>query len=209
MSQQTEIYNFEGKPAGKIALPSGVFDTKLNKPLIAQAARIFLSNQRKAQAHAKTRSEVTASTKKIYRQKGTGRARHGDVKAPVFVGGGKAHGPTGEQNYKMTLPGKMIKLVLKSILSEKLKDGQIFFVESLDKTEGKTRLMSNLIKSLPIEEKNRSNYLLVLKERDEKISKSARNIVGMSITQVNNLSPYQVLSKKTIIFSKEALSFFK
>ena len=113
---KVDLYNIKGEKEGKVTLPKEIFETKINKPLLSQAVRVYLANQRDARARAKTRAQVKGSNRKIYRQKGTGGARHGDNKAPIFVGGGKAHPPKGI-NRRLSLPKKMKQLALKSALS--------------------------------------------------------------------------------------------
>src|SRR6185437_7247197 len=114
-----DVVGIDGKVTGKIALPGEIFGEKLNKALLAQAVRVYLANQRQGNASTKTRGEVDGSTRKIYRQKGTGRARHGSVRAPIFVHGGIAHGPK-PRDFSLTMPQKMKQKALFSALSTKL-----------------------------------------------------------------------------------------
>ena len=116
---KADLYTIDGKKAGKIEVPKAVFGAKVNEILLAQYRRVFLNNQRRAKPKSKTRGEVTGSGKKIWRQKGTGRARHGDRYANIFVGGGVAHGPTGKENYSLKLTRKMRQSALSSALSQK------------------------------------------------------------------------------------------
>src|SRR3990167_8071260 len=112
--------------------------TQASPQLLAQAIKVYLTNQRQGTKHAKTRGEVAGSGKKIWRQKGTGKARHGDRQAPLFVGGGIAHGPKGNENYKLNLPDKMKRLALRIVLTDKLKDERIVLVKSLKTVKAKT-----------------------------------------------------------------------
>lgn len=195
-------YNFKGITEEKSTLPKALFDAEINQPLLSQSVRVYLSNQRKAHAHTKTRGEVIGSTRKIYRQKGTGKARHGDIKAPVFVGGGKAHGPTGEQNYKLSFPSKMRKVALASALTLKYQAGEVFCLEGLAKNCGKTKEIMSMI-SLVNKESHSRKFLLVISEKLGKISQSARNIKGLKISTLKELSAYEVLNNGLILFAKE------
>ena len=124
------IYNVKGQSAGKVRLPKEIFGAKINRILMAEAVRIYLGNQRRAKAKTKDRSEVRGSRRKIWRQKGTGRARHGDRYAPIFVGGGRAHGPTGQENFRAKLTKKMKKAALFSALTTKQKQGEVLVVKT-------------------------------------------------------------------------------
>src|SRR3989344_7204583 len=110
------VYEISGKEKGSLSLPKEAFSVDVNKALLAQAVRVYQSNQRQGTASTKTRGEVVGSTRKIYRQKGTGRARHGDIKAPIFVGGGVAHGPK-SANYRKSISQKMRRIALLGALS--------------------------------------------------------------------------------------------
>src|SRR3990170_3346380 len=133
-----QSYNLKGERQEKLNLPKEQFGVNASPSLLAQAVRIFLSNQRRAAAKTKTRAEVAKTTAKMYKQKGTGRARHGSYAAPIFVGGGVAHGPTGEQNYTSKMPKKMKKLAIESAFSDRAKDKKVVIVHT-DKMEGKTK----------------------------------------------------------------------
>ena len=204
MPLTTNLYNFEGKTEEKITLPKEFFGAEINNQLLAQSVRVYLSNQRKAKAQAKTRGEVIGSTRKIYRQKGTGKARHGDLKAPIFVGGGKAHGPTGEQNYKQSLSQKMRQVALASALSSKFNHNQFYCFDGTEKIKGKTKEIEKLVRSLPANPK-KDKFLLVLPARSETIKRAVRNYERFSITDVKNLSVYQILNCGILVFTKEAL----
>src|SRR3989339_761921 len=135
-------YDIKGQQGEKIKLPEKIFGAKVKPIVMAQAVRVYLSNQRKALAKTKTRADVAKTTAKMYRQKGTGRARHGSYAAPIFVGGGIAHGPSGKQNYKLSLPAKMRRLALLGALSVKAKAKEILIVEGVDKALGKTKQLA-------------------------------------------------------------------
>ncbi|MFH1841040.1 MAG: 50S ribosomal protein L4 [Candidatus Shapirobacteria bacterium] len=202
---KVNLYNLKGETEKKILLPKKVFGVKVNLKLLAQAVRVFLANQRRAGAKSKTRGEVARSTRKIYRQKGTGRARHGSKGAPIFVGGGVAHGPTGEQNYKLRLSKKMRKAALPSALTSKLESKEVWVVAGLSKAKGKTKEIEKLLKTLKITGKTS----LILPERWEKTVRAARNIEKMSLFSVKQLNAYAVLNGGKLVLAAESLEVLK
>ena len=141
------VYSTAGKVLESMTLPKEVFDAKINNNLMTQAVRVYMANQRRGTVKTKTRGEVKISTRKIYRQKGTGRARHGAKSAPIFVGGGVAFGPR-QRDYSLKLNQKSRKAALFSALSSKLKDGEIKIVTGLEKLEPKTKKMADVLKYL-------------------------------------------------------------
>jgi large subunit ribosomal protein L4 len=200
----TDVLNVNGEKVESITLPKAIFGVKVNPTLIAQAVRVYLVNQRQGTASTKTRGEVSYSTRKIYRQKGTGRARHGGRGAPIFVKGGVAHGPK-PKKYALSLPKKMKRAALFAALSGKVKEGDIKVVSGLEKMKVKTKLFAQAFHTWAINEKNR-NTLLVLPEQMETVLKGARNLEGVTITTAQNINTYEVLKHKTIIFMKEAIA---
>lgn len=202
-----EVVTLSGTKKSKISLPQKIFGAKPNPTLMAQAVRVYLSNQRKARASTKTRAEVARTKAKWYRQKGTGQARHGARSAPIFVGGGRAHGPTGFENYKMVLPKKMRRAALISALSSKARDKEIIVVEGLEKAK-KTKEMIKIIKNLELKMKNgkvKLKILIVLPELVKNVILAVRNIEGARFTQVNSLNTYEVLKAGKILITKEAI----
>src|SRR3989338_11409930 len=138
------VYSLAGKETGVLALPKEIFAAKVSKSLLAQAVRVYATNQKSLLASTKTRGEVEGSTAKIYRQKGTGRARHGAIRAPIFVGGGITFGPK-PRKVRLILPQKMKKAALIAALSVKLADKNVIGLSGLDKASGKTKEMAKLI----------------------------------------------------------------
>ena len=205
---ETNIYNLQGKSTSKMNLPKTVFGLEDNPQIIAQAVRAHLSNQRKAGAKVKTRGEVKGSTRKIWRQKGTGRARHGDRYAPIFVGGGVAHGPSGEANYKKKMPKKMKNRALAVAFSTRAKDKEIRIITGLEKIEGKTKEMADFLKALSKKEKidkKRPKFLLIVAEKMEKVLQAGRNLPNLEISLAQNVNTYQVLNNDLILLNKEAI----
>lgn len=207
-----DVYNTKGKVAGQIDLPKEIFGEKVNKDLIAQAVRVYLANQRSGTASTKTRGEVRGSTRKIYRQKGTGRARHGGIRAPIFVHGGIAFGPK-PRDFSLKLSKKMKRKALISALSSKVTDNQIKIVSGLENLEAKTKFMFEVVKNLGLENKK---ILLVLPNSEEsaqdlreKLIKISRNIKNLSYIQAANLNTYQTLNNNAMILLKDSVESIK
>ncbi len=202
---KVDVYTLSGTKSGQIELPKAVFAAKINESLMAQAVRVYLSNQRQSQAKAKSRSEINLTKAKWFKQKGTGRARHGARSAPIFVGGGVAHGPNGEQNYHLKMAKKMKKQALFSALTSKFKANEMMVVKDLAKIEPKTKKMKMLLEKLVKDGKS----TIVLSEKLENVSRSARNLKGVNLSQFNQLNTYQVLNGGQFIFMKEAVEKLK
>lgn len=206
-SVSADVLNLEGKVAGKVSLPGEMFGEKLNKSLIAQAVRVFLANQRQGNASTKTRGEVEGSTRKIYRQKGTGRARHGGVRAPIFVKGGIVFGPK-PRDFSLALPQKMKQKALFSALSAKLKDKEVTFVDGMAGIKPKTKVFVELLKNLGVEEKKRK-VLVVTHKEVEPVLRAGRNVTGVSFIPGTLLNTYAVLNAKKVIVMKDAVDEMK
>ena len=195
------LFDAAGKEKGSVKLPETVFGGKINKPLMAQAVRVYLANQRMGAAKTKTRGQVDGSTRKIYRQKGTGRARHGGIRAPIFVGGGIAHGPKA-RDYSLDLPTKMKRAALASSLSLLAKEGHVMVVSGLSALEPKTKLVVSCLKGMGLAGKK---ALVLMPEYNEKVLKSARNIDRVGVGSVTSVATYDVLNAGTLVVMQEAL----
>lgn len=192
----------DGKKIGTVALPKEIFQAKVNPTLMAQAVRVYLANQRSGSAHTKTRSEVKGSTRKIYRQKGTGKARHGANKAPIFVGGGIALGPR-TRDFSLTMPKQMRRRALFSALSEKLSEGNVVVVDKLQNIEGRTREIALLLKNI---NKLDSHVLFVLPKEAKMVERAARNIDTVTCLPADSLNTYEVLKNSTVVLLKDAVA---
>jgi large subunit ribosomal protein L4 len=209
VSLTVSVFDAKGKSAGQVTLPQEIFGAKINESLMSQAVRVYLANQRQGTSKTKGRGEVDRTTKKIYQQKGTGRARHGSRRAPIFVGGGRVFGPT-PRDLSLNITKKMKTLALFSALSSKLKDNEIKIVKGLETLEPKTKLMAQALKDLGI--KIGSRVLLVMpKGGAESVSiyRSARNIRGVEILSANSLSAYKVLDNALIILMRDSVDILK
>ncbi len=204
VSLTVDVYGLDGKVVGKVSLPEEVFGDKVNKKLLAQAVRVYLANKRQGNASTKTRGEVDGSTRKIYQQKGTGRARHGSIRAPIFVKGGIVFGPK-PRDYNLSLPKKMKRKALFSALSAKLRDGEVKIISGLETMKPKTKEFAAVIKNLEIAEKRRK-VLVVVAADLESVKRAARNVEGVSLTATKRLNAYDVLNTKQLLIMKDSIS---
>ncbi|MBI1812167.1 50S ribosomal protein L4 [Candidatus Peregrinibacteria bacterium] len=197
-----EVFTATGQKKGTLVLPS-LFESRINQGLMHQAVMRQQSNRRNAIAHAKNRHEVAGSTRKLYAQKHTGRARRGSIRSPLLRGGGKAFGPRSEANFRKNMPKAMRRAALLSCLSFQAKKGIILGLEDYPNTI-KTKEMSALLKKLPVELGRR--ILVVVPERHQGLEMSARNIPGVKTLLVSYLNPEDVLASRSIIFLGEAIA---
>jgi large subunit ribosomal protein L4 len=210
---EAKIYNQKGNEAGTINLPAKVFAAKWRSDLVHQVVEGMRSNKRAGTADTKNRGEVRGGGKKPWKQKGTGRARHGSSRSPLWVGGGVTHGPLAEKNYKRKISKKMRAQALFSVLSKKLKDGEIIFVETLALPEMKTKkaieVMENLAKALGLRSlagTKKSKVLMALLGRNEKTEKSFRNLPQLEIVFLKNLNPLDVLNYQYLLIENPTAS---
>lgn len=201
-----DVFGLDGKVVSTMELPEALFGAKVNQVLMAQSVRVYLANQRQGNASTKTRGEVTGSTRKIYKQKGTGRARHGGLRAPIFVKGGVAHGPK-PTDYSLTMPKNMKRAALISALTSKLQSGEIKIVAGFESIELKTKIVAVALKALGIKEASRA--MIVMPQDIDAIYKAARNIEKLSLTAADRLNTYSVLHNKTLIIMRDAIESMK
>ena len=215
---EAKIYNQKGTSAGIITLPLKVFGAKWRADLVHQVIEGMRSNKRAGTADTKDRGEVRGGGKKPWKQKGTGRARHGSSRSPIWVGGGVTHGPLSEKNYKRKISKKMRAQALFSVLSKKMKDGEILFVDSLSLPEVKTKKAVEIMKNLskvsgfkPLANSKKPRVLTALYERNEKTEKSLRNLPQLQIVFLKNLNPLDVLKYQYLLIEnpKESIKFLQ
>lgn len=197
--KQVALYTATGRPGQqKIKLPDRLFGQKPNPVLLAQAVRVYQWHEHPRRAKTKTRAEVIALTgAKIWRQKGTGRARHGSKRAPIFVGGGRAHGPRGVRK-SLSLSKKLLRAALISALSDKLIESRVILVD-VGKIEPKTKIASDLFKKLGLKK------TLVLHGGEENFIKASRNISGISLIPARIVNAYQVIKFPNLLLTKGGL----
>ena len=202
-----DVVGIDGKSAGKISLPGEIFGEKVNKALLAQAVRVYLANQRQGNASTKTRGEVEGSTRKIYRQKGTGRARHGGVRAPIFVKGGIVFGPK-PRDFGLAFPQKMKRKALFVALSAKVRDNEVTVIDGLGKIEAKAKNFAGMLKSLGVAGK-KQKLLFVTAGNVESVLRAGGNVHGVSFLASKQINTYEVISAKRVILMKDAIDEMK
>jgi large subunit ribosomal protein L4 len=199
---ELEVYNINGqKTAKKVKLDDHVFGIEPNDHAIYLDVKQYMANQRQGTHKAKERNEITGSTRKIKRQKGTGTARFGDIKNPLFKGGGKIFGPK-PRNYHFKLNKKLKRLARVSALSYKAKGNEIIVVEDFSFENPKTKEFVALLKNLDLGDKK---VLLVLKENDKNIVLSSRNIQKAKITRAASINTYDVLNANRLLIAESSL----
>jgi large subunit ribosomal protein L4 len=194
------VYNMAGEEVSSIELPASIFEAKINRDLMHQALVRQMANKRLGTHKAKGRSEVNRTTAKAYRQKGTGRARHGSRRAPIFVGGGVAHGPQ-PRSYTKDMPRKMRRAALRSALTVKASNGDIVVLDEIRMEMPKTSEMAALIQRLV----DGQSTLLLLADRDENVEKSARNMPTVKTLRAGYLNIRDLLGYDKIVLPLAAL----
>lgn len=202
---KAEVYNKEGKEVGNVDLPTNVFGVKWNNALIHQVIVSMMGNKRNGTAHTKTRGEVSGTGKKPWKQKGTGRARHGSRRSPIWVGGGVAHGPRNDRDFGRKINKKMKVKALFSILSKKVLDGEVLFVDSMHLAEAKTKNAKQILTQLSkvkgftnLNRKKNAAYI-ALEGRNESVEKSFRNFNNFEVGETRNLNPLDLMKYKYLI----------
>lgn len=195
-----DVYDINGKKVKELELNEAVFGIEPNEAVVHSVLVNFLANQRQGTQSTKTRSEVSGGGRKPWRQKGTGRARQGSIRAPQWIKGGIALGPK-PRSYKYTVNKKEKRLAIKSILSSKVLENELVVVDSLDLKEIKTSKMAKALTNLKVEGKS----LIVLPEKNENVQKSARNIEGVKTSLVNTINVYDLLKYKNLIITLDTV----
>ncbi|KPU26759.1 50S ribosomal protein L4 [Caloranaerobacter sp. TR13] len=194
------LYNVSGQQIGDIELNDSVFGVEINEHVLYEAVKNHLANRRQGTQSAKTRSEVRGGGRKPWRQKGTGRARHGSIRSPIWKGGGVVFAPK-PRDYSYKLPKKIKRLAMKSALSSKVVNGEIIVLDELKMDRPKTKDMVSILNNLNSNKK----ALIVMSGKDENVVKSARNIQGVKTTLVNTLNVYDILNCDSFIITKDAV----
>lgn len=194
------VLNLNGEETEKkVNLNGDVFGVEPNTQVMFDAVQVYQANMRQATAKTKTRAEVRGGGKKPWRQKGTGRARAGSSRSPIWVGGGTVFGPIGNQNYKLSMNKKAHALALKSALSVKTSEKNIIVVNELNTT--KTKDFAKVLEMLKVGGK----ALVVLKEENAEFEKSARNVPGVKVVLTNNVCVYDLLNSNKVLFTTESV----
>jgi len=204
---ETKIYNQQGKETGTIKLPEAVFDVSWNQNLVHQVVVSMMGNARTPVAHTKNRGEVSGTGKKPWKQKGTGRARHGSTRSPIWVGGGVAHGPRNERNYVRKINKKMKAKALFTVLSKKFKDGEIIFLDELTFRTPKTKEAKKVLTSISkIKEygsvsKKKNAAFVALPEKNTDVFKSLNNFSNLEVGEIKDLNVLDILKYKNLVIT--------
>lgn len=211
---EAKVYNIKGKESGVIALPESIFGLKWNSDLVHQVAVSMMSQARQPIAHTKTRGEVRGGGKKPWQQKGTGRARHGSSRSPIWVGGGVTHGPRNDKNYERKVNRKMKAQAIFTILSKKFKDGDVLFVDSLSIAKPKTAEAKEILVSLggikgyeTLATKKKNAAYIGLSSKDISTEKSFQNIGSVLVDEFRNVNPVDLLNTKFVVISEPEKAF--
>lgn len=211
---ETKVFTKDGKESGSIALPEAVFGIAWNADLVHEVVVSMQSNARTSGAHTKDRSEVSGTGKKPWKQKGTGRARHGSRRSPIWAGGGVAHGPTNDKNYEKKINKKVRSKALATTLSKKFADGEMIFVTDLNFAAPKASDAKAAIKAVAVASgndalanKRKNAALVVLSGRNENAELSFRNFGNYEVAQAKDINPVDLLTYKYVIVAepKESL----
>lgn len=205
------LYNQKAENIGKIDLPSEVFGLKMNRDLLFQVVMSLQSNKRQVIAHAKSRSEVRGGGRKPWRQKGTGRARHGSIRSPIWKGGGVTFGPTKERNFKKKINRKMARKALLVALSSKVRDGQAVFLDDLKIEQPKTKeaafILNNISKLFTDDKVKNTLFITPSLNKDFKIA--SNNLKKVSVAEAKNLNSLKVFSYERLVILKSAVDVLK
>ncbi len=193
------LYNMEGQKTGSMEASDALFAAEVKEAVLHAVIVNHLANKRQGTQSTKTRTEVRGGGKKPWRQKGTGRARQGSIRAPQWVGGGVALGPK-PRSYRYSLNKKMKRVALKSALTAKYNDYAVYVVDGLSLDEIKTAKIANLMKGLEV-----NSALIVTADADNNVYKSSRNIHGVTPTHVGAINTYDIMKHGALVLSKEAV----
>ena len=198
-----KVFNQEGKEVSELKLNEAIFGLPWNADLVHQVVRVAMANKRQVLASTKTREEVSGGGRKPWRQKGTGRARHGSIRSPLWKGGGVTFGPTKERNFKLKINKKMARKAFLTALSTKAKDSELLVLDDLKLSAPKTKEMAKIMKNFP----QVKNSLLVLAEKNENLKRISRNLLNLNIANIDNLNILNILKYKYLIFTKDGIEY--
>ncbi len=196
-----DMFNMNAEKVGKITLNDNIFGTKINKDVLHLAVVNQLANKRQGTQSTKTKSEVRGGGIKPWRQKGSGRARHGSIRSAQWIKGGIVFGPK-PRSFNYTLPKKVKRIALKSALSSKVAEKEIVIIDKLNFDEIKTKRMVSMLNDFKLD----TTVLIVLAEKNESVEKSARNIQGVKMSFVNTINVFDLLKYEKLIITKDAVS---
>jgi len=199
-----KIYNMQGEEIGSYELDD-IFQGEVNQPILREAFLSYQTNIRQGTVSTKTRSEVSGGGRKPWPQKGTGRARAGSIRSPLWVGGGTVFGPR-PRRFSYSLSKKKKKLALVSSLRLKIQEKKMFIVDELKVDKGKTKEMVSFLNNFSRVANLNEGILLILNGRDEKINRASSNIKNLTLIQPSNVCVYHILSHESIFLTRDSLS---
>ena len=205
---EVNLYNQSAEKVGKVSLPDNVFGVPMNKDLLHQVVTSQISNKRQSIAHTKDRSEVRGGGIKPWKQKGTGRARHGSIRSPIWKGGGTTFGPRKERNFKKKINKNMARKALSVALSSKVKDNEFIVVDSIGLSNWKTKEMAGVIKNLnQLFTAKRGSLLLVIPSKlSDTVERVTRNLPKVDVMEARNLNALDVMARKNVLVMKDAVN---
>jgi len=213
-----KVYSQAGKELGEVKLPASVFGLSWNADLVHQVVYSMLADRRVIYAHTKNRAQVQGGGRKPWQQKGTGRARHGSTRSPIWVGGGIAHGPNGLKNYSKKINKKIKVKALYTILSRKLKDGEVIFIDKFDIAKPKTTEAIEILKSISkiknysdLLTKTKNSALIAVSGKKVAFEKSFSNIGNVMVSELRNINPVDLLNMKYVVIENptESIKFIE
>jgi large subunit ribosomal protein L4 len=213
VSLEAPIFDIEGKEVGTVSLPEEIFGLSWNADLVHQVITSMNTDARESLAHTKNRGEVAGTGKKPWAQKGTGRARHGSRRSPIWVGGGVAHGPRNEKNYSRKINKKMKTKALFTLLSKKLRDGEVLFIKNIDIAEPKTRNAKSVLSRVAegsgktmLALKKRNNAVIAAPELSVNVKRGFQNFGNLEVLETRNLNPLALANYKYIVIASPEAS---
>lgn len=198
-----KVYNLTGKENGTIDLKEEVFGVKVKPEVVHEVFTALASNQREPWAHTKGRGDVRGGGKKPWKQKGTGRARQGSIRSPLWTGGGVTFGPLSERNYKLKINSKVRRAALKMCLSDRVANTALFVLEDYNFADNKTKLFADLMKKLPVKQKS---FLVLTPSKDVKVMRITSNLQKVDTMRAADLNVYDLLNHQAIIADKAAVA---
>ena len=206
MSIKVKVYNQQAEEVGEMELSDKVFGVKANAALVHQAVVTQMANERKVIAHTKDRGEVRGGGRKPWKQKGTGRARVGSSRSPIWIGGGVTFGPRNDRNFKMRINKKMKQQALLMALSDKVANDCLVVLDKLEMQEFKTKVFKSIIEKLEKQavkaENKKPSWLIMVDQADEKLNYSARNLTGVKLINLDNINLVDLLKYKDLLLTK-------
>jgi large subunit ribosomal protein L4 len=205
---KVNVYNQKAEVVGEIELNSKVFEVKPNKHLLAEAVRVFLANARKGLAHTKTRGEVRGGGKKPWKQKGTGRARVGSIRSPIWRHGGITFGPRSNRNWSLKMNRQSARQALLMALSDKAKEGKLFVIENFKMEKPKTKEFAGMLESFKKMALGKKQ-LLVIPATEKNIVRSSRNIPSITPITANSINTYEILKADSMVVLKDSIGIIE